>query len=141
MHVKGANSKSDAICEHLGRVAIASRHCVRIDVKRCRRSCVGEPGRDNDNWDTCLEHLSHHEVAEIVQPKVRQTRFATTTDEGLRHPVRKPRRIAIYAMREDESIRVVFVDAFVSRELSQREKARRVASHCRGEGHGQTIDM
>ena len=54
MHVKGANSKSDAICEHLGRVAIASRHCVRIDVKRCRRSCVGEPGRDNDNWDTCL---------------------------------------------------------------------------------------
>jgi hypothetical protein len=115
---------SDATREHLGRLAICSWHGVRTHVERRRCSCVCKSSRNYQNGDARLEHLRCHEVAKIAQSKVRPARFATTPNEGLRHPVRKPRLIAVRAMGEDESMQALFVDTLIGRELLQREYAR-----------------
>jgi hypothetical protein len=50
--------------------------------------------------------------------------LSTTPNEALRQPVRHPRKIAIHSVREDESIRAVFANTFIGRELPQREQTR-----------------
>ena len=67
---------------------------------------MAEPRRDDRDGHAEYEHAGGHEVAEIVQPEVREAGLATEGDEALRDPVRFPRSLRVGSMREHERVSV-----------------------------------
>ena len=83
---------------------------------------MGQAIRDDRDRDAIVQHLRRHGMAEIVQPKVWETRIPSATDERFRHPVRKPgTRAVVVATREHEAIGI---DACVTRSLSMHGQSR-----------------
>ncbi|HXY44213.1 MAG TPA: hypothetical protein VEH29_08495, partial [Acidimicrobiales bacterium] len=65
-------------------------------------------------------------VAKVVEAKVREARWSTPANKGLRHPVRLPGRITVRAIGEDESMQALAVDAFIGGELPKRQQTRTI---------------
>jgi hypothetical protein len=63
---------------------------------------VAEALGHRGDGDSCREHLGGHEVAEIVQPEVRQARGTPGGDEPLRQSVGQPRLPAVRTRAEHE---------------------------------------
>jgi hypothetical protein len=64
---------------------------VRVHIERRGGAGVAEALRDRGEGDSRGEHLARHEVAQIVQPEVRESGRTPSSDEALRRPIREPR--------------------------------------------------
>ncbi len=88
----------------VGCVTIGTRNAMAVDVQGARRAGVAKSMRDGHDVNTVGEHLSCHEGAQVVQPELADTSTASMPDEGLGHPVRRPRCSTIGVGGEDERL-------------------------------------
>ena len=93
MHVllSGVLSRcADDVGESCAGVRVSAGYCMGVLVEGCGDSSVIETSRHDDDRHRCLEHLSGHEMAKIVQTKVAKPGGAAMTEEGFRHTIRLP---------------------------------------------------
>jgi hypothetical protein len=65
---------------------------------------MGEAGGHNRHSDADIEHLSGHEVPQVVKSEVTESRGLPGPDEALGHVVRFPGSRSILVLAEDEPV-------------------------------------
>jgi hypothetical protein len=81
---------------------ISSGDRVRVDVQGRGRASVTEALGHGHDGNPRRQHLARHEVAQVMEPKVRQPRGTPGSDEPLRQPVRQPGLRAVWTRAEHE---------------------------------------
>ena len=88
-----------------GRRPLVSRlRVVRVDVQRRRGAGMAESSRCRADIDAVEQHGRRSEVAQIVQPDLRDAQMSGQTSERERRVVRPPRRRPARRVAEDKAI-------------------------------------
>jgi hypothetical protein len=94
----------DDRCQGFGGLAVASGHGMRVHVQRRGGAGMAESLGDRGDRNAGRKHLRGHEVAKVVEAKVRKAGNPACGDEVLGHPVGLPRRRPVGAQAEHEGV-------------------------------------